>query len=89
MWRVVSGEWRVKRWDGVEPTGDASRFRVRVIDGATETRALEVEGAVATYLASDVVADFPGGVGEAARIAVAQWGEGYGWGTEATVRLIA
>ena len=77
------------RWDGVEPTGDASRFRVRVIDGATETRALEVEGAVATYLASDVVADFPGGVGETARIAVAQWGEGYGWGTEATVRLIA
>jgi hypothetical protein len=33
--------------------------------------------------------DFPGGLDADCRIGVAQWGDGYGWGTEALVALSA
>ena len=76
------------RWD-MEPTEvDPRRFRVRVMDDGVEKRVWEVEEAQATYPAAQLAADFPGGLGEGARIGVAQWGEGYGWGAEAVARLI-
>ena len=77
------------RWDGVEPVGDANRYRVRVLQGTTEIRSFEVNEAVATYSATATGADFPGGLSTTVRVSVAQWGEGYGWGSEATVALIA
>jgi hypothetical protein len=73
-----------------EPTAvDPLRFRVRVIghDG-TVVRALEVEGTTILYSAADLAADFPGGVAPTARIGVAQWGEGFGWGVEAEIGLV-
>lgn len=76
------------RWD-LEPLEvDPRRFRVRVLDDGVEKRVWEVEGLETVYAAGPMAADFPGGPGAGARIAVAQWGEGYGWGTEAVVRLL-
>jgi hypothetical protein len=52
---------------------------------------MEVEGLSASYSAADLAADFPGGVTPTARIAVAQWGEGFGWGeaeVEAEIRPV-
>lgn len=46
---------------------------------------MEVEGTSASYTAGDLAADFPDGATSTARIAVAQWGEGFGWGSEAEV----
>ena len=75
------------RWDGEAAASGSSRFRVRVLAGADVVRAFEVEAAGATYAAGNLAADFPGGLDAASRIAVAQWGEGYGWGTEASIPL--
>lgn len=75
------------RWDGEPVEVDPGRFRVRVLDGALERRVWEVEGPEAAYLADWLVADFPDGPSPAAQVAVAQWGEGYGWGAEAARRL--
>ena len=75
-------------WE-VEPVEvDPRRFRVRVLHGAVEKRVWEVEGLAAIYAAEPMAADWPGGVGEGARIAVAQWGVGYGWGAEAVAPLL-
>lgn len=74
-------------WETEPVELDPRRFRVRVLDGDVEGRVWEVEGLEAVYAADQVAADWPGGVGEGARFAVAQWGEGYGWGAEAVVRL--
>ena len=41
--------------------------------------------AVVFFAAADLAADFPQGVTSTAWIAVAQWGEGFGWGSEAEV----
>jgi hypothetical protein len=41
----------------------------------------------AVYGADEVEGDFPGGVVAGARVAVAQWGEGYDWGVEAVAGL--
>jgi hypothetical protein len=60
-----------------------------VLNGTTEMRAFEVEGYAATCAAADLAADFPGGLDENSRIALAQWGDGYGWGIEAIVALTA
>ncbi|WP_439476122.1 baseplate multidomain protein megatron [Brevundimonas sp.] len=75
------------RWDGEAAGSGSPRVRVRVLDGATERRAFEVEGNTATCAAADLAADFPGGLDTDSRIAVAQWGDGYGWGIEAFVAL--
>jgi len=72
------------RWDGEGAAPGSSRFRVRVLSGGDEKRAFEVEAAAATYAAADLAADFPGGLNGDSRLAVAQWGEGYGWGMEAS-----
>ena len=50
-------------------------------------REVVVEGEGWTYAAGDLATDFPGGVGAEATLAVAQWGEGYGWGHEARAGL--
>ncbi|MNT70725.1 hypothetical protein D3C72_2091390 [compost metagenome] len=58
-----------------------------MLDGTVEKRVWEVEGLEALYAAAHMAADFLSGVGEGARVAVAQWGDGYGWGAEAVVGL--
>jgi hypothetical protein len=75
------------RWDGAPAPGDPLRFRIRILSGTTALRAFEVEGVGALYSAPDAAADFPGGPDLDAAIAVAQWGEGYGWGVEAAAPL--
>lgn len=75
-------------WDAEPVEVDPRRFRVRVLDGATEKRVWEIEGLEAVYTAPQAAADWPGGVAEGARVAVAQWGDGYGWGAEAVAPLL-
>lgn len=60
---------------------DPRRFRGRVLDDGMDKRVWAVEGVEAVYTATQLAADFAGGLGEGARVAVAQWGDGYGWGT--------
>lgn len=69
-------------WEGEPVEVDPRRFRVRVLDGDVERRVWEVEGLEAVYGAAEAGVDFPGGV-SGARIAVAQWGDGFCWGAEA------
>lgn len=69
-------------WGGPEPAAPV-RFRVRVTDGETTIREWIVESAAALYAADTLAADFPEGPPETARITVAGWREGYGWGVEA------
>ncbi|WP_296176536.1 glycoside hydrolase/phage tail family protein [uncultured Brevundimonas sp.] len=75
-------------WETEPVEVDPRRFRVRVLDGGVEKRVWEVQGLEAIYAATQVATDWPGEVGEGARFAVAQWGEGYGWGTEAFAPLL-
>lgn len=75
-------------WDLEPGLTDPMRFRVRVLDGAAERRVFDVEATTALYAEADLAADFPGGLGPAARIAVAQYGTAFGWGVEASVALI-
>lgn len=64
------------------------RFRVRVLDGADERRVFVVDAYAATYAASDLAEDFPGGIDGGSRVALAQWGDEYGWGMEAFAALM-
>lgn len=77
------------RWDGEAVASGSMRFRVRVLDEDEAVRVFEVEGTSATYAVADLAGDFPGGLDGNSRIAVARWGDGYGWGTEAIVALTA
>ena len=77
------------RWDGATVPSGSSRFRLRVLDGDEAVRVVEVEGTVATYAAADLAGDFPVGPDASSRVAVAQWGDGFGWGMEAIVALTA
>ncbi|MGV8929602.1 MAG: baseplate multidomain protein megatron [Brevundimonas sp.] len=77
------------RWDGEPDSRDPLRFRVRVLDDGIERRGFEVEGVGATYAAGDFAADFPGGPGPGATVAVSQHGAGYGWGAETRAALVA
>lgn len=74
-------------WDGDDYPSDPSRFRIRVMDDYRPVRVWEVEAAEGVYSSEDFAADFPHGAPAGVRIAVAQWGEGYGWGEEAVIRL--
>ena len=76
------------RWDGESAPADPMRFRVRVLDGEGVVRSWEVDGAAAVYLADELTADFPDGVPEGSRLAVAQRSDGYGWGVETSIALI-
>ena len=77
------------RWDGEAIGAVSMRFRVRVLDGDEAVRVFEVDGTLATYAAADLAGDFPGGLDGNSRVAVARWGDGYGWGMEAIVALTA
>jgi hypothetical protein len=77
------------RWDDEAVASGSPRFRIRVLDGADEKRAFEVGTDAAIYTAADRAVDFPTGLDAESRIAVAQWGDGYGWGLEASVALRA
>ena len=82
--------WRSDRWRPLGWRGGGSRSAAvpgRVLDGVDVLREVVVEGESWTYAAGDLTADFPGGVGADVTLAVAQWGEGYGWGDEARAGL--
>ncbi|HEV7229097.1 baseplate multidomain protein megatron [Brevundimonas sp.] len=74
------------RWEGPETSADPLRFRVRWLDGEVEVGTAEVEAAALEMTGASLAAMFPDGLG-AARAAVGQWGEGWGWGLEATIPL--
>ncbi|MDP2764430.1 MAG: hypothetical protein Q8O54_06300, partial [Brevundimonas sp.] len=76
------------RWDGQGIAPAPSRFRIRVLEGAEEKRTFEVEATTAIYAPTEFTADFPDGSSIDSRVAVAQWGEGYGWGLETSVALV-
>ncbi len=77
------------RWD-LEPLEvDPRRFRLRVLDGGLERRVMEVDGLSAAYGAAAIAEDFPGGIGPGATVALAQYGNDWGWGEEAVVSLAA
>ena len=75
-------------WDR-EMGADPMRFRVRVLDGGLVVRTWDVESASARYETSAMAADFPGGIGPAVRIAVAQDSVIFGWGVEAIASVPA
>lgn len=74
-------------WDREPVEVEPRRFRVRVLDGEVERRAVEVEDLAWVYEAAVMADDFPGGFGEGVRVAVGQWGPAYGWGSESHVAL--
>nr|WP_324818748.1 glycoside hydrolase/phage tail family protein [Brevundimonas sp.] len=74
------------RWDGELAVSDPPRYQVRVLAGGAVIRAFEAGAGFATYATADVTTDFAGGLVDA-EVAVAQWGDGYGWGAEARIRL--
>jgi len=74
------------RWEEPQTSADPLRFRVRWLDGEVEVGTAEVEAAALEMTEAQLAALFPGGLG-AARAAVGQWGEGWGWGLEATIPL--
>lgn len=75
------------RWEGEPTASDTMRFRVRVLDGSELLRSFEVEAADAVYSTAMAAVDFPDGPPGGAIVAVAQWGEGYGWGEDAVAPL--
>ena len=75
-------------WDGEPAAVDPLRFRVRVLDERGLLRTFETEEARLLYPAEAFAADFPLGATGGARIAAAQWGEGFGWGAEAEIGLV-
>ena len=74
-------------WDGEPAPVDPLRFRVRVLIGDAVVRTDEVEGVEQIYPAETVATDFARGASAPVRIAVAQWGEGFGWGVEAVTAV--
>lgn len=74
-------------WERDAVQVDGQRWRLRVLDGEIEVRVFEADAQTALYATVDIVSDWPGGMSESARIAVAQWSPGFGWGVEATAPL--
>jgi hypothetical protein len=75
------------RWEGEVRPADPPRFRVTILTAGVVIRTFEVATEAATYAASDAAIDFPEGF-EQAEAAVAQWGDGYGWGIESRASVI-
>ena len=73
-------------WDAEPAAVDPLRFRVRVRNGETVVRTMETQAACLIYATADMAADLPNGR-ETGRIAVSQWGDGFGWGVEAEIGL--
>ncbi|MDB5420387.1 MAG: hypothetical protein JWR59_334, partial [Brevundimonas sp.] len=76
-------------WEGEPSASDPMRFRIRVRDGEVVRRQFDVEGTEAIYADADRATDFPGGIGLQVWIEVAQSDGRMGWGTYATMRLLA
>ncbi|PZO35971.1 MAG: hypothetical protein DCE92_09660 [Alphaproteobacteria bacterium] len=74
-------------WDRDAVAVDRMRFRVRVLDRDDTRRVTEVEGQTWVYAATMMAEDFPDGVAGPVSIAVAQWSDGYGWGSEGVVAV--
>lgn len=75
------------RWDGEVRLADPPRFRVTILKAGSAIRSFETEAATAIYGGPVVAGDFPDGFHDA-EWAVAHWGDGYGWGTEARAGLV-
>lgn len=73
-------------WGGADEAAPA-RFRVRLLQGEAVRLEREVEGTTIVFPADDLAAAFPGGPGAWARVAVARFGDRWGWGPEAVVQL--
>ena len=74
------------RWDGEPAASDPSRFRLRLLNAGEPVRSITVDEPFVGLSAAGLATDFPHGL-TGAEAAVAQWGDGYGWGGEARVRL--
>jgi hypothetical protein len=74
------------RWEGPEASADPLRFQVRWLHREVEVGAAEVEATALVVGGTALAALFPDGL-EEARAAVAQWGDGWGWGLETTIPL--
>ena len=95
-WRVDAGvdlSWLPRsrldgdRWNGPVAPVDAQRYRVSLLKAGTIVRSFEVTTEAATCTSADLAADFPDGLADT-EAAVTQWGDGYGWGVEARIRLV-
>lgn len=75
------------RWDGEPAAADPPRFSVRLLDAGALVRTITVDAPFVSLSAASLEEDFPDGLVEA-EAAVAQWGEGYGWGGEARATLV-
>ena len=75
------------RWDGPVAPIDAQRYRVSLLKAGMIVRSFEVTTEAATCTSADLAADFPDGLADT-EAAVTQWGDGYGWGVEARIRLV-
>jgi hypothetical protein len=73
-------------WEGEPEPVDPMRFRVRLLDGEVQRRAVEVAGTEWLYSEVDREADFPGGCATA-RFAVSQVSIHGIWGPEAVAPL--
>lgn len=71
--------------DGIEP--DPRRFRLRVMAAGKAVREWQVHDTRALYEKAQQAVDFPQGLTAEVTLAVAQWGDGWGWGEEALLRL--
>jgi len=74
------------RWEGAVRLVDPPRYRVRILSSGVQVRSFEAEGDGAVYAAAEIATDFPDGL-LGTEAAVAQWGEGFGWGVEARTAL--
>lgn len=72
------------RWEGPVSPADRPKYRVTILKAGLAIRWFEVGVEAALY--ADAATDFPDGL-QGAEAAVAQWGDGYGWGVEARVGL--
>lgn len=70
------------RWDGEVPRVDPARYGITILKAGMAVRSFEVGAEVALYAGADAAIDFPDGFADC-EWAVAQWGDGYGWGVEA------
>ena len=92
-WTVEGEDWRfawvpcvrgaVDAWEGEATEADSLRFRLRVLAQGVEVRRWEVLGGSTVYGVDERLADLEAGD----EIAVCQWGEDWGWGAEARLKL--
>lgn len=74
-------------WGSETVSPDPDFYRVRVFEGETIRRTIEVEAAEVLYSDADQAVDFPGGFGSGARLGVAQASGRLDWGVETIIAL--